>query len=65
MNGSTSPIRSVNAQFLGAAAERVSRAEPTETATVNASIATTATAAPLIFLTRSLLCSRRPECAQH
>ena len=47
MNGSTSPIRSVNAQFLGAAAERVSRAEPTETATVNASIATAATAAPL------------------
>src|SRR3954454_6550983 len=51
VNGSTSPILSVNAQFLGAAAERESRAEPTETATVNASIATPATAAPLIFLT--------------
>ena len=47
VNGRTSPIRSVNAQFLGAAAERESRAEPTETATVNASIATPATAAPL------------------
>src|SRR5262245_59396859 len=52
VNGSTSPIRREKAQFLGAAAERASRAEPTETATVNASIATAATAAPCSFLTR-------------
>ena len=65
MNGRTSPIRSVNAQFFGAAAERESRAEPTETATANASIATPATAAPCSFLTRTPPLQYARESAQH
>src|SRR3954454_1742975 len=65
VNGRTSPILSVNAQFLDGAAERVSRAEPTETATVNASIATPTTAAPLIFLTTTPPLQYARTVAQH
>src|SRR5262245_46306024 len=62
VNGSTSPIRSAKAQFVGAAAGRVARADPTDTATVSASNVTPATAAPCSFHTRTPPLQNAREC---